>query len=159
MKKQLVIVGIVVMLLAIGLSGCTTENQEKNGDTADNGQYNPPENGNGGFVDDFLNVEVIKTGSSYQTVESNPMSGWFTSGQDADILLNWFDFDNSGGPLRFYHPMGITNDGQHLLLADTCNNRVLIWNSLPTGNVAPDIVLGQDDFYSNEPGTTQDKLR
>jgi len=159
MKKQLVVFGITLVLFIVGLSGCTTENQGENGDTADNGQYTPPENGNGGSVDDFLNVEVIKTGSSYQTVESNPMSGWFTSGQDADILLNWFDFDNSGGPLRLYHPMGVSNDGQHLLLADTCNNRVLIWNSLPTDNVEPDVVLGQTSFNTNSPGTAQDKLR
>ena len=149
------------MLFIVGLSGCIneTENQGENGDTANNDQYTPPENGNGGSIDDFLNVEVIKTGSSYQTVESKPTSGWLTSGQDADILLNWFDFDNSGGPLRFYHPMGISNDGQHLLLADTCNNRVLIWNSLPMGNVEPDVVLGQTSFNTNSPGTAQDKLR
>ena len=32
-------------------------------------------------------------------------------------------------------------------MADTDNNRVLIWNSFPTANFTPtDIVLGQGDF-------------
>jgi len=102
MKKQLLVVGLTLLLMSVGLSGCIneTENQGENGDTADNDQYMPPENGNGGSVDNFLNVEVIETGSSYQTVESKPTSGWFTSGQDADIVLNWFDFDNSDGHFK-----------------------------------------------------------
>jgi len=62
MKKQLLIIGITLLLMCVGLSGCVneTENQGENGDTADNDQYTPPENGNGGSVDDFLNVEVIE---------------------------------------------------------------------------------------------------
>ena len=55
--------------------------------------------------------------------------------------------------------MGITSDGKHLLLADTRNNRIPIWNSLPTSNRPPDLVLGQPNFYSNAPGTSRDKLR
>ena len=55
--------------------------------------------------------------------------------------------------------MDIASDGKHLLLADTRNNRILIWNHLPTSNEPPDIVLGQEDFYSNEPGTSRSKLR
>jgi hypothetical protein len=34
-----------------------------------------------------------------------------------------------------------------LFLADAFNNRVLIWNSIPTANFTPaDLVLGQGDF-------------
>jgi len=55
--------------------------------------------------------------------------------------------------------MGIASDGKHFLLADTRNNRILIWNKLPVGNEEPDIVLGQPNFYSNSPGCSRSKLR
>ncbi len=48
------------------------------------------------------------------------------------------------------HPRGVWSDGTRLIVADSGNNRVLIWNSMPTGNFQPaDIVLGQSDFASN----------
>lgn len=108
--------------------------------------------------EEFKEVKVISTGSTYKAVSQKP-SGDFVTGQPADIVLSWFGFNNSGGPLVFNHPMGIASDGKHLLLADTRNNRILIWNELPTSNKPPDIVLGQPDFYSNEPGTSKSKLR
>ncbi len=44
-------------------------------------------------------------------------------------------------------PTAVASDGQILAVADTENNRVLIWNSIPTSNNAPaDIVLGQTGF-------------
>jgi hypothetical protein len=46
-------------------------------------------------------------------------SGFFRTGQNADILLSGIDFNNAGGPLLFNHPMGIATDGKRLLLADT----------------------------------------
>jgi hypothetical protein len=73
-------------------------------------------------------------------------------------LLSGFGFDNAGGPLSFRNPTGIASDNTHLLLADTWNNRVLIWNSLPTSNVPPDIVLGQENFYANNSGNGLDQM-
>lgn len=44
-------------------------------------------------------------------------------------------------------PMGVTSDGTKLYVSDTTNNRVLIWNTIPTTNfTAADIVLGQPSF-------------
>ena len=41
-------------------------------------------------------------------------------------------------------------DGTRLFIADSFNNRVLIYNSIPTENNAPaDVVIGQPDFTSN----------
>lgn len=46
-------------------------------------------------------------------------------------------------------PMGIATDGTRLVVADTDNNRVLIWNTIPQTNQAPaSVVLGQPDFTS-----------
>ena len=156
MKIQKIgVFAIVVLLFIAAFSGCTENVNDEN--IPDNGDHGPPPDDNQN-VDD-LEIEITQTGSSYSKVETSPSSGWFTDGQDADIVLNWFGFDNSGGSQVLYHPMGITNDGQHLIVADTCNNRVLIWNDLPTSNVAPDVVLGQTDFNTNSPGTAQDKMR
>jgi hypothetical protein len=45
-------------------------------------------------------------------------------------------------------------DGK-LLVADRNNNRILIWNSIPTTNGAPaDVVVGQPDFTSSGAATT-----
>lgn len=101
--------------------------------------------------------KIVATGASYKSVSSEP-SGWFTTGQNADLALSAIDFNNAGGPLLFNHQGGIATDGQHLLLADRNNNRVLIWNSLPSGNSKPDVVLGQPDFTSNNPGDGLDNL-
>jgi len=102
-----------------------------------------------------LSVKALQ--SSYKTVAAKP-SGWFTTGQEADILLSGAGFNNAGGALQFNHPGGLSTDGRHLILADRFNNRILIWNVLPKENTAPDIVLGQKDFTSNNPGKSLDKL-
>jgi hypothetical protein len=100
----------------------------------------------------------VKFIRSEYPVASGKTSGFFQTGQEADIMLSGIDFNQTGGPLLFNHPMGIATDGVHLLLADTYNNRILIWNRLPTGNVPPDLVLGQKDFNSNNPGRGRDQL-
>jgi len=44
-------------------------------------------------------------------------------------------------------PTGVASDGTRLVVADTDNNRVLIWNSIPTSAARPaDLVLGQENF-------------
>jgi len=102
-------------------------------------------------------ITIEKINSSYKSVTERPQ-GWFSSNQAADILLSGVDFNNTGGPLLFNHQGGIASDGKHFILADRNNNRVLIWNNLPKGNTEPDIVLGQKDFISNEPGEELDEL-
>ncbi len=102
-------------------------------------------------------IVIESPDSKYKTVQTKP-TGWFTTGQDADIMLSGIDFNNTGGPLLFNHPGNIASDGMRLLLADRNNNRVLIWNTLPTGNTPPDLVLGQKDFTTNVPGTGLDQL-
>src|SRR5690606_8373287 len=58
------------------------------------------------------------------------------------------------GPLGQSLPLSSWSDGQKLAVADTGNNRVLIWNQFPAGaDVPPDIVLGQPDFNTNTANT------
>lgn len=84
---------------------------------------------------------------------------WFQTGQNADLMLSGVDFNNTGGPLVFNHPTGIASDGTRFLLCDRFNNRVLIWNTLPAKwDAQPDLVLGQNDFFANHPGTAKNEL-
>ena len=78
----------------------------------------------------------------------------FEMGQPADLVLGQPDFEsgaeNAGGAptassMRWPH--ALASDGKRLLLADAGNNRVLVWNELPTANNTPaDLVLGQSNF-------------
>lgn len=102
-------------------------------------------------------MTVTRTGAQYKTAASKT-SGWFRSGQEADIALSAIDFNKSGGPLLFNHNGGIATEGTRLILADRTNNRILIWNTLPNGNQPPDLVLGQPDFDSNDPGQGLNQL-
>lgn len=53
---------------------------------------------------------------------------------------------------RMSGPAGVALDGTHLIVADTENHRVLIWNSVPTvTGAAADLVLGQADFSGHRP--------
>ena len=90
-----------------------------------------------------------ETQPNYKYVTKKP-TGWFKTGQEADIVLYATGFNESGGPLVLNHPGKVATDGKRLIVSDTWNNRVLIWNEIPSKNgQAPDLVLGQRNFYSN----------
>jgi len=47
---------------------------------------------------------------------------------------------------------GVYSNGVQLFIADSGNNRLLLWNSFPTNNFSPaDVVLGQGSFTNNTP--------
>jgi hypothetical protein len=79
-----------------------------------------------------------------------------TTGASASLVLGQSDLvssrGNNGGPVSastFGDPMGLTQAGQGLALADYGNARVLIWKALPDASSdVPDLVLGQPDFTS-----------
>jgi len=57
-------------------------------------------------------------------------------------------------------PTGVAYNGKVLAVADTGNNRILIWSTLPTANMQnADFVVGQATFTTNTPGTTDSTLR
>lgn len=83
------------------------------------------------------------------------------SGAGADFVLGQPDFtSNTGGVAanKFSGPICCTVAGGKLFLVDINNNRVLIWNSLPTSDTPADVVVGQADFTSNTANATQDGL-
>jgi len=86
----------------------------------------------------------------------------------ADLVLGQPDFTKNEVTLSqsgMQHPTAVATDGRVLAVADTDNNRVLIWRAMPTRNNQPaDVVLGQPDFATsraNEGGQlpTQRSLR
>ncbi len=91
-----------------------------------------------------------------------------TNGAPADVIVGKPDFTSyaqgTGDPqnptpsadlLRNSSGVAFSPDGTKLLVADFTNNRVLIWNSIPTTNgVAADVVIGQTDFVSKAFGTS-----
>ncbi len=76
---------------------------------------------------------------------------------DADLVLGQVDFETAGefpyGPqsataLRF--PYAVDIDGGRMAVADTANNRILLWHRVPAESGVPaDAVLAQPDFESN----------
>jgi sugar lactone lactonase YvrE len=51
-------------------------------------------------------------------------------------------------------PTSVATDGTRLVVADTGNNRVLIWSALPTATgTAADIILGQPSATESQPNT------
>jgi len=87
-----------------------------------------------------------------------------SNGQLPSVVLGQPDFvsntANSGGisasTLNF--PDAVVSDGIHVVVSDSSNNRILIWNSIPKINDQPaDVVIGQSNFTSssaNAGGTT-----
>ncbi len=78
-------------------------------------------------------------------------------GGRADIVVGQTDFNGSGyaaGQNGLRTPTAVSTDGTRLAIADTDNNRVLIWNSLPnTNGQNADLVLGQPDYTTVTPNT------
>jgi hypothetical protein len=80
-----------------------------------------------------------------------------TDNEPADVVLGQVNFvENFDGltDSKFNFPFGVWSDGVRVAVADSVNNRVLIWNTLPTTNGTPaDLVIGQPDFMTKSAGT------
>jgi len=82
----------------------------------------------------------------------------------ADVVLGQPDFTTTelkpAAQDTLRNPLGVAYNGRVLAVADTDNNRVLVWRSLPTVNQQPaDFVVGQKDFTSVAPGLSETALR
>jgi hypothetical protein len=88
--------------------------------------------------------------------------GWrgdLTRDRDADVLLGQADMTQAQefayrpqGPAKLRFPYALSSDGQSLAVGDTANNRVLFWETLPSGEVtsrAAAAVIGQPSFEAN----------
>jgi len=86
-----------------------------------------------------------------------------SNGVSADIVLGQTDFTSNGAgtsATTLNNPTDVWSDGTRVIVSDAGNNRILIWNTFPTGNgQAADVVVGQSDFTSNGNGTAAHKFR
>jgi hypothetical protein len=94
-----------------------------------------------------------------------PIYAELTTGMDADVVLGQPNFNqniaNNGGvsASSFNYTYQALSDGNRLFVTDYSNNRVLIWNRIPTANRTPaDIVLGQPNFTTNAVGLSQSRM-
>ena len=75
--------------------------------------------------------------------------------EPADIVLGQTSMNGSAANTSaagLNAPYQVDSNGIHLAVADSGNNRVLIWNDLPTVDAEPpDVVLGQQDFTHGAP--------
>ncbi len=87
-----------------------------------------------------------------------------TNGAPADVVVGNSGFSTIENGCTQSLTQGINGvafspDGKKLIISDTYNHRVLIWNTIPTVNGQPaDVVLGQSDFVSGESGSGNSKF-
>ena len=86
-----------------------------------------------------------------------------TLGASASVVIGQPDFGQTDPGLSqssLNRPVGISSDGQRLAVADWGNNRVLLFNNIPTANgAAADVVVGQSDFESAAANTDKTGMR
>lgn len=78
-----------------------------------------------------------------------------------DFVIGQSNFTSNGSGTsasQLALPASVSITDNHLVVADAGNNRVLIWNTLPTANTPADVVVGQTDFTGNDPGTSATAL-
>jgi sugar lactone lactonase YvrE len=81
-----------------------------------------------------------------------------TNGAAADVVVGQPDMTSSAygtSATAMHYPSGVYSDGTRLFVADSQNNRVLIYNTIPTTNgAAADVVVGQTNMTSSAYGTS-----
>lgn len=102
------------------------------------------------WVADRANHRVVAYQVLWRTTPLDPpaaaMSHFFVLGQTT-LTGNTNTTTQNG----LNAPRGVWSDGSMVVVADSGNNRVLIWNSVNTASLGPnaDIVLGQPDFTTS----------
>jgi uncharacterized protein (TIGR03437 family) len=130
---------------------------------------------------DFITNNSALTGSSLRSptgiatdgnivvvsdTDNNRVLIWLSlprvNGQPADVVIGQSDFTHNATSVpptatSLRGPTGVWLAGGKLFVADTQDNRVLIYNSIPTKNrAAADVVIGQPDFTTFvQPDLTQ----
>ncbi len=107
---------------------------------------------------------ILAVGSYY----SNRVLLWnsipTSNGMAANVVVGQTNFTSTttgttNSKLNHPYNVAFSPDGNKLLIADAGNNRILIWNTIPTTNGVPaDVVIGQTNFTSSSSGYSSTKL-
>ncbi|MDA7572281.1 hypothetical protein N8776_01095 [bacterium] len=100
----------------------------------------------------WYDLSIYEYSPSYSVATSNGKTGYGLN-ETGDTLLSGYGFDNAGGANKLNHPVSISANYGKLAVTDRFNNRVLIWNTIPSSNTPPDLVLGQANFTTHNSGT------
>jgi len=90
-----------------------------------------------------------------------------SSGVPADLVLGQTDFTsrlpNRGGQptaTGLDGPLAVWSDGTRIVVVDSANHRLLIWNRFPSADGTPaDVVVGQASVFAAQPGAGADGMR
>lgn len=93
------------------------------------------------FVVDENNSRVLV----WNTMPTSPVAADFALGQPAGAG-NLTSGGNGNAADQMQYPSSVESDGTRLIVTDSGNDRVLIWNSIPTAPVAADVVVGKPAF-------------
>ena len=94
--------------------------------------------------------EVCPMGSTYASSQGSLSE---IPSDTAEFGISGFGADVTQSSISLNHPASGASDGTNLAIADRFNNRVLVFNSLPTGPTEPDAVVGQPNFTDITPGS------
>jgi hypothetical protein len=106
------------------------------------------------------NIQIVGSKLFVADTGNNRILIWNTlptaSGSSANVAIGQPNLTsgtaNNGGisASTLSNPQGVFSDGTKLFVADTDNNRILVWNTIPTTSGQPaDAVIGQPDFTSS----------
>jgi uncharacterized repeat protein (TIGR01451 family) len=136
--------------VVVGQADFTSNDEDQGGDSAANTQENTHPvwtDGTRLIISEWNNNRVL----IYNTIPT-------TNNASADVVIGQPDFNSDGenqggsvGANTIKNAAGVCSDGTRLIISDCLNNRVLIYNTIPTTNHASaDVVIGQADFTSGE---------
>ena len=138
--------------------GSTKESGESYGGGNEETENTEVEQGGSPEVfDDWYSLNVYEYDPAYSIAASNSNTS-FGLNESADIILSGYGFNNSGGKTKLNHPVSVSSNGEKLAVTDRFNNRILIWNNIPNKKTDPDIVIGQQNFTTQNHGSALNQL-
>jgi hypothetical protein len=129
-----------------------TSNTANNGGPSGGSLYGPTGIAIAGtqlFVADEYNSRVL----AWSSIPSAPVAASFALGQPSGGANLTSTASNNGGisGSTLYNPWGVAAGNGQLFVSDLFNNRVLVWNALPSSPSAANFALGQPDLNSSAP--------
>jgi hypothetical protein len=99
----------------------------------------------------MINIVICGIFIFQNVIEIKAKNSLFQTGQEAEVILGPYAVKSNASD--FHHPSRAMSDGKRFYVADTRNNRILIWNSIPVSNNQPaDVIVGQPEFTTNNSG-------